>query len=106
MSGFRRSAARWGRVMWRRGNGGDVGYGPGQTSRSSASPSPPGRMNCQLVLTAHPARGDAPGLLGTDFVDDVERGLGGAPEPGETGVGDDLPDGGLAGLRAEGVAAG
>ena len=47
-----------------------------------------------------------PGLLGADLVDEVERRLGGAPEPGEAGVGDDLPDGGLAGLRAEGEAAG
>src|SRR5947209_15096355 len=60
----------------------------------SASPSPPGRM--VLVPTAHPTReGMRLGLLGTDLVDDVERGLGGAPEPGEAGVGDDLSDGGL-----------
>src|SRR6185437_14988692 len=50
--------------------------------------------------------GMRPRLLGTDFVDEVKRGFGGAPEPGEAGVGDDLPDGGLAGLRAERVAAG
>ena len=46
------------------------------------------------------------GRLGTDLVDQVERRLGRAPEPGEAGVGDDLPDRGLSGLRAERVAAG
>src|SRR6266567_3880735 len=40
------------------------------------------------------------------FVDEVERGLGGAPEASEPGVGGYLPDGGLAGLGAERVAAG
>src|SRR5580692_12972450 len=44
--------------------------------------------------------------LRAHLVDEVERGLGGAPEASEPGVGGYLPDGGLAGLGAEGVAAG
>src|SRR5580700_1407841 len=42
--------------------------------------------------------------LRAHLVDEVERGLGGAPEASEPGVGGYLPDGGLAGLGAEGVA--
>jgi hypothetical protein len=41
------------------------------------------------------------GGLGTDLIHQIERRLGRAPEPGEAGVGDDLPDGGIARLRAE-----
>jgi len=48
-------------------------------------------------------RYDSHSALG--FVDEVERGLGGTAEAGEAGVGHQLPDGGLAGLRAQGVPA-
>src|ERR1700722_1119559 len=54
--------------------------------------------------------GQCPGTvwasLRAHLVDEVEWRLGGAPEPGEAGVGGYLPDGGLAGLGAEGIAAG
>lgn len=50
---------------------------------------------------------DDPGTsLRAHLVDEVEWGLGGAPEASEPGVGGHLPDGGLAGLGAEGIAAG
>jgi hypothetical protein len=40
------------------------------------------------------------------FVDEVEGRFGGAAEPGDAGVYDDVPDRGLAGLRSECVPAG
>ena len=53
-----------------------------------------------------PQTNRCPPPLRTRFVHVVERRLGDPAEPGEAGVGDDLADGGLAGLGAEGVAAG
>ena len=53
-----------------------------------------------------PQTNRCPPPLRTRFVHVVEGRLGDPAEPGEAGVGDDLADGGLAGLGAERVAAG
>ena len=74
----------------------------GPSARPSRSPELPCPVPGSVTGASAPS---STSRSGPRFVDVVERRLGDPAEAGEAGVGDDLADGGLAGLGAQGVAA-